>query len=293
MIRSMTAYAGAENTAGAVRAAVEIRGYNSRYLDIFLKLPPGYQFLEENIRPAVAGRISRGRIEIRLSVQCGEEAAESFALNESVADGYYAALAGLKNRFGLKEDVPLSLLAAKTGIIEPVQPETDPQTIWQAVAEPLNQALEDFTEMKAAEGANTAEDLENRLNAVAGYLGEIQERAPELPAHYQQRLKERIHKLTSGMVSIDEARIAQESAFLADKCDISEEISRSRSHLNQFRHLMDAPEPAGRPLNFLLQEFNREFTTMGSKAANAEISHIIVSAKTELEKMREQVQNIE
>lgn len=293
MIRSMTAYAGAEHTAGAIRAAVEIRGYNSRYLDVSLKMPPGYQFLEENIRPAVAEHVSRGRVEIRLSIQCREEAAESFALNESVADGYYAALSELKKRFALSEEIPLSLLAAKTGIIEPVQAETDPQTIWEAVAEPLYQALENFAEMKAAEGANTAADLENRLDAVAGYLGEIAERAPELPAHYQQRVKERIHQLTNGLVSIDEARIAQESAFLADKCDISEEISRARSHLDQFRHLMNAAEPAGRPLNFLLQEFNREFTTMGSKAANAEISHVIVSAKTELEKMREQVQNIE
>jgi uncharacterized protein (TIGR00255 family) len=135
--------------------------------------------------------------------------------------------------------------------------------------------------------------MENRLAVIEGHIQSIEERASELLASYQQRLAERIQTLTRGLVEIEPSRIAQEAAFLADKSDISEEISRARSHLDQFRQLMQVPEPAGRPLNFLLQEFNREFTTMGSKAGNADIAHIIVSAKTELEKIREQVQNIE
>ena len=293
MIRSMTAYAGAELTRSQVRVEIEIRGYNSRNLDMAVKMPPGYQYLEEKIRSVVAGQVTRGRVEIRLSIQCEAAAEEAFQINEAAADGYYAALRRLAGRFQISEDIPLSLLAAKSGIIEPAQSETDAEAVWQAVSEALSQTLDTFTEMKITEGRHTAQDLENRLAVIEAAIEEIENRASDLLDIYQQRLKERIHSLTQGMTDIDEARIAQEAAILADKSDISEEINRSRSHLNQFRQLMEAPDPAGRPLNFLLQEFNREFNTMGSKVGNAAISHIIVSAKTELEKIREQVQNIE
>lgn len=293
MIRSMTAYAGAELTRNQIRVEIEIRGYNSRNLDMAVKMPPGYPYLEEKIRSVVAGRITRGRVEIRLSIQLEAGAEEAFQINEAIADGYYAALERLARRFQISAEIPLNLLAAKNGIIEPAQPEMDAETTWQAVSEALCRALDTFTEMKMTEGRHTAQDLENRIAAIEDALREIEQRASGLLDIYQQRLKERIHSLTQGMTDIDEARIAQETAILADKSDISEEINRSRSHLNQFRQLMDARDPAGRPLNFLLQEFNREFNTMGSKVGNAEISHIIVSAKTELEKIREQVQNIE
>jgi uncharacterized protein (TIGR00255 family) len=293
MIRSMTAYAGAELTRSQIRVEIEIRGYNSRNLDMAVKMPPGYPYLEEKIRSVVAGRISRGRIEIRLSIQFEAGAEEAFQINEAIADGYYAALERLARRFQISAEIPLNLLAAKSGIIEPAQPEMDAETTWQAVSEALCQALDTFTEMKITEGRHTAQDLEKRIAAIEDAIREIEQRASGLLDIYQQRLKERIHSLTQGMTDIDEARIAQETAILADKSDISEEINRSRSHLNQFRQLMDARDPAGRPLNFLLQEFNREFNTMGSKIGSAEISHIIVSAKTELEKIREQVQNIE
>ncbi len=293
MIRSMTAYAGTDLTINEIRAEVEIRGYNSRYLDISLKMPPAYQFLEEKIRPLVSGRITRGRVEIRLSIHCGSEAANTFEVNEAIADGYHAALKTLKSRFHLSEEIPLSLLAGKNGLIEPARPKIETETVWPALSQALCQALDMLNEMKTTEGRNTAADMEKRLTAIADYIRQIEQRAPGLPAAYQQRLKERINALTHGMDAIDESRIAQEAAFLADKSDISEEIARARSHMEQFNQLMQAPDPAGRSLNFLLQEFNREFTTMGSKVGNAEISHIIVAAKTELEKIREQVQNIE
>jgi len=293
MIRSMTAYAGTDLTINQIRAEIEIRGYNSRNLDVSIKMPPTCQYLEEKIRPLIAERITRGRIEMKLSIHCDGEAAQTYEVNESVADGYHGALKALKDRFHLCETIPLSLLAAKSGIIEPGKPEIDTETLWQAVSGALYQALDALNEMKTTEGNHTAADLENRLTTIAGYIHEIEQRTPGLLEHYQQRLKDRINALTHGMVGIDESRIAQEAAFLADKSDISEEITRARSHMEQFKQLMNAPDPTGRSLNFLLQEFNREFNTMGSKVGNAEISHIIVSAKTELEKVREQVQNIE
>jgi len=293
MIRSMTAYAGTELTTGRIGVNVEIRGYNSRNLDITLRIPPTYQFLEEKIRPRIAERISRGRIEVKLFIQSADEAPEDFQINESLAEGYYGALKKLKERFNVVGGVPLSLLAEKNGIIEPVQTEIDPDAIWTSVSKALYQALDEFIGMKTTEGHNIAKDIEARIETIGGHIREIEQRSAGLLEAYQQRLKERIQALTQGMVDIDAGRIAQEAAFLADKSDISEETVRAKSHLDQFGQLMRAPEPAGRPLNFLLQEFSREFNTMGSKAGNADISHVIVSAKTELEKIREQVQNIE
>ena len=293
MIRSMTAYADTELTIDETRVSMEIRGYNSRYLDFTNRIPPSYQFLEDRIRQAVSEKIARGRIEIKLSVQSVSEAPESFEVNTSMAEGYYAALKTLKEHLHLEEPVPLSLMAAKSGVIEPAKTEIEAESIWSAVSEALEQALSELMDMKIAEGENIAADLDKRLDAIEGIIQKIEENASGLLEIYQERLKERINTLTHGMIDIDNARIAQEAAFLADKSDISEEIVRARSHLNQFRQLMGAPEPAGRSLNFLLQEFNREFNTMGSKAGHGDISHTIVAAKTELEKIREQVQNIE
>lgn len=293
MIRSMTAYADTELTVDNTRVAMEIRGYNSRYLDFNFRIPPTCQFLEEKLRQAISERIIRGRIEIKLSIQSISEAPAAFEINEPIADGYYAALTALKTHLNLDEDIPLSLLAAKNGIIEPARTEMETETIWAAVSKALDQALGEFIEMKLAEGKNIADDLEMRLEKIRDHIRQIENRSTGLLDIYQERLKERINTLTHGMIAVDDARIAQEAAFLADKSDISEEIVRARSHLDQFTHLMAAPESAGRSMNFLLQEFNREFTTMGNKAGSAEISHTIVAAKTELEKIREQVQNIE
>jgi len=293
MIRSMTAYADTELTVGENRVTMEIRGYNSRYLDFTNRIPPTYQFLEEKLRQAISEKIARGRIEIKLSVQSVSEAPEAFAVNKSMAEGYYAALKTLKEHLHLEESVPLSLLAAKSGVIEPAKTEIETEAIWSAVSEALDRALSEFMDMKIAEGQNIAADLDKRLDTIDDTIQAIEERSTGLLGIYQERLKERINTLTHGMIDIDNARIAQEAAFLADKGDISEEIVRAKSHLDQFKQLMTAPEPAGRSLNFLLQEFNREFNTMGSKAGHADISHTIVAAKTELEKIREQVQNIE
>ncbi len=293
MIRSMTAYAGTALTFDETEVNIEIRGYNSRYLDITLRVTPAYQFLEDNIRQAIAARITRGRIEVKLSIQSAGEEPEAFQINESIAEGYYAALKKLKNHLNLAEDIPLSLLAAKNGVIEPAKAEIETDTVWSMVSEVLDQALDEFVEMKLNEGRNISSDFTERLEEICLHIRQIEAQSAGLLDVYQKRLKERINALTQGMVEIDAARIAQEAAFLADKSDISEEIVRAKSHLGQFKELMDAPEPAGRPLNFLLQEFNREFNTMGNKAGNANVSHIIVSAKTELEKIREQVQNIE
>ena len=287
MIKSMTAYAGTDASRDDLTVAVEIRGYNSRNLDVALKLYHRYGVLEDPIRKAIAGRITRGRVEIKVTITEPMENAEVFHLNEPMARAYFDTLSRLKTLCGLTDAVSLNLMAAKPGVIETADPEVDADRLWAAVSPCLENALDAFDAMRQTEGAALATDLEQRLAFIDGCIGQIAEKSRDLASLYQEKLKTRITALTQGLVEIDPARIAQEAAFIADRGDISEELVRARSHLAQFRSL------AGRALNFLIQEFNREFNTMGSKAGDAEVAHIIVSSKTELEKIREQVQNIE
>ena len=289
----MTAFAGSDVSDDKFSVNIEIRGYNSRHLDIALRLAQQYGSLEEKIRKAIADRVARGRVEIKISISESAETAGAFSINESMASAYYDVLINLKERFALKSDIPLDLFAQKSGIIEHADPEIDVDETWQVVGECINNAFKHFDAMKINEGDALAVDLTKRLNFIEACIIEIEEKTEGLLSRYQEKLKTRITALTQGMIEIDPARTAQEAAFIADKSDISEELVRAKSHLKQFRHLMAATEPSGRPLNFLLQEFNREFNTMGSKAGDADLAHIIVSAKTELEKIREQVQNIE
>jgi len=293
MIKSMTAYAGADFSTDSVNVSIEIRGYNSRHLDIALKLYHRYSVLEEKIKKTISKNITRGRVELRINITESIENAEVFTINDPMANAYYQTLVQLKDKYQLADEIPLALLSGKNGIIETADPEIDFDALWEAVEKALNSALSDFESMQINEGASLKKDLENRLDFIEDCVTTIETKTDGLLSIYQDKLKMRITALTQGMVEIDPARIAQEAAFIADKSDISEEIVRAKSHLKQFRELMEADAPCGRPLNFLLQEFNREFNTMGSKAGDAKIAHMIVSAKTELEKIREQVQNVE
>ncbi len=293
MIKSMTAFARSDLSDDKFSVNIEIRGYNSRHLDVALRLHQRYGILEEKIRKAIAASVTRGRVEIKISISESEETAGAFSLNESMASAYYDVLVNLKEKFALKNDIPLDILAQKNGIIENADQEIDVDEIWQVVEKCANNALKNFDDMKTAEGDALAIDVTKRLDFIETCILEIEKKTKGLLSRYQEKLKTRITALTQGIIDIDPARTAQEAAFIADKSDISEEIVRAKSHLKQFRQLMAEAAPSGRPLNFLLQEFNREFNTMRSKAGDADLAHIIVSAKTELEKIREQVQNIE
>ena len=293
MIKSMTAYARSDLSAQNLVVSVEIRGYNSRHLDVALKLYHRYAVLEEKIKKLISKTIARGRVELRVNITESGENAEVFSINEPMANAYYNTLVQLKNKFQIDSEIPLELLSCKNGIIETADPEINADEIWQALEKCLNSALSDFDAMKINEGAALQADLEQRLGFIEASIIEIEAQSEGLLNIYQEKLKNRITALTQGLVDIDPARIAQEAAFLADKSDISEELVRAKSHLKQFAELMADKDPCGRPLNFLLQEFNREFNTMGSKTGDAQIAHVIVSAKTELEKIREQIQNVE
>ncbi len=296
MIRSMTAYAAAERTtdeAPGRTVGIEIRTYNSRYLDLTLRIPPTWSALEDRLRRLVSGSVTRGRVEVKLQVREPAAADVGLEVDPDRADACHAALSALRDRYGLPDPITLSLLAGFGGVIRPIETERDPEAIWPTVQETAAAALADLQTMRTREGEFLAADISARMAAVEAAVAAIEAGSEGLPAIYRDRLQARIEALTDGLVNIDPDRIAQEAAVLADRSDITEEITRTRSHIDQLRSLMAGTEPAGRKLNFLLQELNREFNTMGSKTGKADVSHQVVTAKAELEKIREQIQNIE
>jgi len=293
MIKSMTGFASASATAAGLTVSIEIRTYNSRNLDSALRLPAGYTDLEERVRSVIAARLARGRIETRIHIEDVSDSASPVEVDLARARAVISALEQLKTELGLEGAVSLELLVGVGGVLKTVQPKADLDAVWPVLEGCLVQALDGLDAMRATEGRNLAIDLGARIDALEAAIGDISRKSAGLATLYQERLKERITTLTQGLVDIDPARIAQEAAFLADRADISEEIVRAGSHLSQFRSIMDAAEPGGRKLNFLLQELNREFNTMGSKISNAAAGHVVVEVKAELEKIREQIQNVE
>ena len=293
MIKSMTGFATADRTSQEISVSTDIRAYNSKHLDVALRIPSGYFHLEEKIKACIAERIARGRMEVKIQIKDQSEGAVAFEIDHMRARAIQSALNELKNEFDLQNDISLELLMSLGGIIKPVETVTEAESIWPLIQQCLGLALDNLESMQRKEGDFIAVDLLKRLGCIEERISEIERDSGDLLSHYQQRLKERISALTRDTVEIDPGRLAQEAAFLADRSDISEEIVRAKSHVQQFRHIMDSDEPGGRRLNFLLQELHREFNTMGSKIGQADTSHRVVDVKSELEKIREQIQNVE
>jgi uncharacterized protein (TIGR00255 family) len=293
MIKSMTGYATTEKIAGEITVSAEMRAYNNRHLDIVLRMPASCMVLEDKVKGLVAEHIARGRVEIKVQIKDESEQAMAFEIDLPRAKAIHSALTQLKKEFNLGNDISVEHLLSLGGIIKPVEPSDEPDSLWTVIEDCLTRGLAELEIMRQKEGDFIAADLSARLDFIEGCLAEIKAESGTLLEQYQERLKERIAALTRETVEIDPARLAQETAFLADRSDISEEIVRAESHVKQFRHIMNAQEPGGRKLNFLLQEFNREFNTIGAKIGHADTSHKIVHIKSELEKIREQIQNIE
>ena len=293
MMKSMTGFAAAEIIAGEITVSADVRSYNNRHLDVVLRLSPGSMELEEKIKGLIAGKIARGRLEVKIQIKDAAVGTVAFEIDWARAEGMHAALVQLKNKFGLQDDISMDHLLGVGGIIKPVETADESDQLWPTIEDCLGQALADLDTMRRKEGDFIAADLHARLDYIAARLGEIKSDTADLLSQYQERLKERIAVLTQETVELDPARLAQEAAYLADRSDISEEIVRAESHVEQFRQIMDSEEPGGRKLNFLLQELHREFNTIGSKIGHADTAHRVVDVKSELEKIREQIQNVE
>ncbi len=293
MIKSMTAFGSAEMVFDGVAVFVEIRSYNSRFLDIVLNMPVEMRPFEEKIRQFISSRVGRGRVEARLRIEDETGERDAFEIDMGRAGNYRNAIAKLKDELNMDVSVSLEFLAGSGRILRPVENVKNADTTWDRVEQCLIQAMDSLDEMRGKEGLMIAADLSKRLDEIETSIRQIENASENMLLVYQERLKGRMEELTRGMADIDPDRIAQEAAFLADKSDVSEEIVRAKSHIDQFRVIQHSGEPAGRKMNFLLQELGREVNTIGSKTLKAEVAHMVVDVKSELEKIREQVQNVE
>ncbi len=293
MIKSMTAFSSVERHQDNMNIQVEIRSYNSRHLDLNARMTHGYMAVEEKMRPLIATHVVRGRVEIKVGIRDEAETSYAFQVDGPKAKAYYNALIELKEYLGTAGDIPMELVVSKGDMIRPMEQALDVDRAWGVVEPCVKEALANLDAMRIREGENIADDLCMRLEKIEKYLVEINDNSQGLFEVYKSRLKERILALAKDVVKLDAGRIEQEAALLADKSDISEELVRAASHIKQFKTIMTGPDASGPSLNFLLQEMNREFNTIGSKTGKAEVAHAVVAVKSELEKLREQVQNVE
>jgi uncharacterized protein (TIGR00255 family) len=292
VIKSMTGFGRAEVEVNGRVWSMEVCSVNNRYLDLKMKLPRGYTPFEERIRKMVSSHHVRGRVDLYLSVSGDFSNLQEVTVNKALASGYYDALKELGDSFGVEAQIAVKDLASYPDVIIREQKEEDLETLWQVMEQVVDTALLNCTVMRTQEGAALSGDLEERLDTFKKTITIIEKSIPELLEQRQRGLEERLEKIL-GTVQLDPARLAQEVAIIADKTDVTEEIVRLRSHIEQFSRFLSEDGGVGRKLDFLLQEFLREVNTLASKINDAAIAHHSVDLKSELEKMREQVQNIE
>ncbi len=295
MIRSMTAYGRAKQIIGGKDITVELRSVNNRYFDCTVKMPRLYGFLEDRVKGAIkdAG-ISRGKMDVFITVDLIESQGVTVALDAVYTKSYLDALYRLRDEFGLKDDISVMRIASNRDIFAVTKPEEDAESDWNDLKTVLDEALANFLSMREAEGRRLCEDITAKKNNLAAWVPEIEALSREDTAGYAQRLEERLKKvLCDHELHLEESRILTECAIFADKVAVDEETVRLYSHFKAFDEMLTAEEPIGRKLDFLIQEMNRETNTIGSKAGDVRIAKIVVDMKNEIEKIREQVQNIE
>ncbi len=289
----MTGFGRTETDNAAAHFVLEIRSLNNRYLDIQVKSPRGLAMMEPRVKKTVQDRFSRGRFDVFITRNGGQEKNARLVVNGELAGQYVTALRDLKTRYGLAGDIELATVAAFPDIVSVSEATEDLEQLWQVLSAGLSQALNELDKMRTEEGAALARDIMARLEAIDRLAGSIRTKAPASVEHARKRMTETLNKLLAEQP--DPMRLAQEIAILAERTDVTEELTRLGSHLKQFRTLMSGTngEAVGRKLDFLIQEMGREVNTIASKAMDAEISMDVVNVKSELEKIREQVQNIE
>ena len=294
MIKSMTGFGRSEYSDGKRNIICEIKSVNHRYSDITVKMPRRYSFAEDKIKQAVKEKLSRGKVDVSINVENITENDVNINLNKLVARQYFDNLTELKNEFGLSGDIDLELLANMPDVLKAVPDVDDEAELTKAILVPVTEASARLEEMRAVEGERLKDDLLSKGETIKSILDMIAERAPSVSKDYAEKLRERITVLLDGSVEAPEDRILVEAAIFADKCAIDEEITRLNSHLIQLRSILtESDGPVGKKLDFLVQEMNREANTIGSKANDITITNHMLDIKAEIEKIREQVQNIE
>lgn len=292
-MRSMTGHGRGECTRKGVHAAIELTSVNRKNLETSSNLPRELEALEPGIREIVSKKLSRGRVSLRFAIEMTEaNPNDRVHLDAALARAYMARFQELGRDLGVKEPVALDTVLRAPGVLQPVTESASPEACWPAIETALKKALKDLVEMRRREGANLRMDLRARIKAVDRSVKRIEKLAPRVTGNYRKQLLERIAQ--AGVdPELDEERLLREVAYFADRSDITEELTRLRSHFDQFERFAQSTRPVGRTLDFLSQEMNREINTIGSKANDALISREVVHVKAELERFREQVQNVE
>ncbi|MGN0458317.1 MAG: YicC/YloC family endoribonuclease [Eubacterium sp.] len=292
MIKSMTGFGRAVSEIDGYVITVELRSVNHRYFEFSSRVPRQYGFLDEKLKSYVNSRVFRGKVECNVLIEALNTDTAEVVVNKTLAGAYVKALKEIADEYGLKEDFGAGTISRFNDVIVLRKAEEDEEKLWNYVKEVTSQAIDRFIDMRETEGARMKEDISSRAEFILECVSYIEERSPQTVKEYNDKLIERVHELI-GDVSLDEARIIQEVAIYADKVAVAEETVRLRSHIDQLNTFIGSDEPVGRKMDFLVQEINRETNTIGSKANDVDIARKVVDIKAEVEKIREQIQNIE
>lgn len=292
MIKSMTGYGSARGTADKLEITVELRSVNNRFLDCSVRIPRVYTFVEDALKTEVQKAISRGKVDVFVSIDSSKADDVRIKLNEPLVEAYIGALKTISEKYSLNNDLSVVSLSRFPDVLLVEKKETDLEAFSEGVCSVLREAIKEYNGMRSREGQKLAEDMGARLAEIERILTIVEERSPKTVEEYRQRLRQRMAEVLENR-EIDEARIITEAAIFADKIAINEETVRLRSHISQMKGMLKSEQPMGRKLDFLIQEFNREANTIGSKSSDTEMAHLVVDLKAEIEKIREQAQNIE
>ncbi len=292
MLKSMTGFGRERVMLDTKEIIVEIKSVNSRYYEFSAKYPRAYGYIEDKLKSLLAGKISRGKVEVSVSVfnRVGTDA--EIEINEALARQYVDALRGAGDTLSLADDLTLTSIMRLNDIFTIKKTVEDEEEVWSQIKAVAEAALDKFIQMRTTEGKKMYDDISSRLDFIEKQVGEVEKLSPETTKAYMQRLTERIREIVEDR-NIDDARVLTEAAIFSEKTAVDEETVRLRSHIAQYRQLLQSSEPVGRKLDFLTQELNREVNTIGSKCQDLEITKIVVDLKSEIEKIREQIQNVE
>ena len=292
MVKSMTGYGRARETLNGRDITVEVRSVNNRYLDCTVKVPRTYIFVEDAVKARVQKAVSRGKVDVFITIDATAADETVVAVNEPLAQGYYEALTKLKDMFSLEGELSAAVLAKFPDVLTVTKAEEDLESVSGDICAVLDEALAAYNAMRTVEGGKLSEDIAGRAATIETVVGKVEERSPRTVAAYREKLTARMQEVLQS-TAIDESRILTEAAIFADKIAVDEETVRLRSHIAQLRTMLESDQPIGRKLDFLIQEVNRECNTIGSKCNDLTIAQDVVNMKAEVEKIREQVQNIE
>ena len=292
MIKSMTGYGSAKGTVEGMQITVELKSVNNRYLDTSVRMPRSFLFAEDAVKSAVQRHISRGKVDVFVSVDSTEAGDMTVKVNEALLRGYLDAFQHISAEYGLQNDATVLSVSRFPDVLTVEKKDLDADAISAGIQAIAEQALNDFDAMREREGAKLREDVLGRLGTIEALVGIVERESPKTVAEYRSRLEAKMAEVLD-TAGIDENRILAEAAIFADHIAVDEETVRLRSHMSQLRTMIDGSSPTGRKIDFLIQEFNREANTIGSKCQSSDIAHTVVDLKSEIEKIREQIQNIE